>query len=79
MPERLPSSGSDWAPAYSTSGVDAACIWRVVTCQRKEVSLQILLVLSAALVIDERHVEEVVDVANDLLDAAGYKSLRSKS
>ncbi len=60
------------------SGIDAAYIWRVLNSEKREVSREVLILLNVALVADERRVETLVEVANDLLDAAGYKSLRGK-
>ena len=59
------------------SGVDVAYIWRIEQGQHQDVSREFLFLLSLALVTDENTVERVVEVANEILDAAGLKLLRA--
>ncbi len=59
------------------SGIDKAHIWRLENGERPETSRETLVLLSLALVLDEEMVDLVVDVANEILDAAGLKMLRA--
>ena len=74
--EHLQKSGKSIYQLSNDSGVDSAYIWRVLNSERHEVSREVLIVISLALVLDERSVDTIIEVANDLLDAVGYKSLR---
>jgi hypothetical protein len=58
------------------TGIDGAYIWRIVRGERVEVSREILMLMAIALVVDKMQVEQVVEMANRLLDAGGYKVLR---
>ncbi len=59
------------------SGIDKAHIWRLENGERPETSRETLVLLSLALVLDEEMVDCVVEVANEILDAAGLKMLRA--
>lgn len=77
LKKHLEKSGKSIYQLSKDSGIDAAYIWRVLNSDKREVSREVLILLSVGLVADERRVETLVDVANDLLDAAGYKILRA--
>lgn len=62
----------------SDTGIDGAYIWRIVRGERVEVSREVLMLLSMAMVLDKTRVDEVVYMANRLLDAGGYKVLRGE-
>lgn len=76
LKEHLDKSGKSIYQLSNDSGVDSAYIWRVLNSERREVSREILILMSVALVLDERSVDALVEVANALLDAAGYRPLR---
>ena len=59
------------------SGVDVAHIWRIEQGEHQNVSREILILLSIALVLGSESVDLIVEVANEILDAAGLKMLRS--
>ena len=59
------------------SGIDYAHLWRIEQGEHQNVSREILLLLSIALVVDTAAVDHIVEVANDILDAAGFKLLRA--
>lgn len=76
LKEHLEKSGKSIYQLSNDSGVDSAYIWRVLNGERHEVSREILILISVGLILDVRRVEKIVEVANELLDAAGYKPLR---
>src|SRR5436309_1743818 len=59
------------------TGIDGAYIWRIVRSERQEVSREVLVLLSISLVLDKLLADQVVEMANELLDAGGYKKLRA--
>ena len=59
------------------SGIDVAHIWRIEQSERPNTSREILIVLSLAMVVDENTLDQVIEVANEILDAAGLKMLRA--
>ncbi len=79
LQKHLHSSGKSIYRLSNDSGIDAAYIWRVLNDQKHEVSREVLILLSIALVLDDGEVDMITDIANDLLAAAGYKSLRARS
>jgi transcriptional regulator with XRE-family HTH domain len=60
------------------TGIDASYIWRIVRGERVEVSREVLMLISVALVLDKSHLDRVVETANKLLEAGGYKTLKGK-
>lgn len=76
LKKHLDRSGKSIYELSKDSGIDAAYIWRMLKSEKREVSREVLILLSVALVEDESRVDTLVDVANDLLDAAGYRVLR---
>jgi len=69
-------SGKSTTKLAYDSGLDVAHVWRIEQGERQQVSREILVVLSLGLVLDADQVDEVIAVANQLLDAAGLKTLR---
>lgn len=59
------------------SGVDVAHIWRIKQGEHANVSREVLILLSMGMVLDSRTVDQVVEIANEILDAAGLKMLRA--
>lgn len=60
------------------TGIDGAYIWRIVRGERVEISREVLLLMSISLVLDKSQSDQVVEMANQLLDAGGYKVLRAR-
>lgn len=60
------------------TGIDGAYIWRIVRGERVEVSREVLMLLSMAMILDKSSVDQVIEMANRLLDAGGYKVLRGR-
>lgn len=58
------------------TGIDGTYIWRIVRGERVEISREVLLLISLSLVLDKSQSDKVVEMANRLLDAGGYKMLR---
>lgn len=58
------------------TGIDGAYIWRIVRGQRVEVSREVLMLISIALVLDRSRGDQLIEMANRLLDAGGYKMLK---
>ncbi len=69
-------SGRSIYELSNSSGVDAAYIWRIIRGERTNASREILILVAIALVLDGKTIKKVVEVTNDLLDAAGFKKLR---
>lgn len=59
------------------SAIDVAHIWRIEQGERPNTSREALIVLSMAMVLDDATLDQVLEVANEILDAAGLKMLRS--
>lgn len=59
------------------SGVEGSSIWRIETGERKDLTRETLLLLSLGVVLNSRQVDQVIEVANEILDAAGLKMLRA--
>jgi hypothetical protein len=59
------------------SGIDVAHIWRIEQGEHQNVSRETLILLSLAMVLDAGTIEQVVEVANAILEAAGLKMLRA--
>jgi Cro/C1-type HTH DNA-binding domain len=58
------------------TGIDGTYLWRIVRGERVEVSREVLMLISVAMVLDREQADQVVEMANRLLDAGGYKVLR---
>lgn len=61
------------------TGIDAAYIWRIVRGERVEISREVVIKISLALVLDKDRYDEVIPTADFLLDGMGYKMLRGNS
>jgi transcriptional regulator with XRE-family HTH domain len=70
-------SGISLAKLAVASGVDVAHIWRIEQGEHQNVSREILLLLSMGMILDPDTLDQVVAVANEILDAAGLKMLRA--
>lgn len=70
-------SGLSFAQLADRSGVDVAHIWRIEQGEHQNVSREVLILLSLAMVLGSQSVDLVVEVANEILDAAGLKMLRA--
>ena len=57
------------------SGVDAPNLWRMERGERQNITRETLILLSLGMVLDEKQVEQIVEYANSILDAAGLKTL----
>ncbi len=51
--------------------IDGTYLWRIGRGERVEVSREVLMLIGIAMVLDKDRAEEVVEIANRLLDAAG--------
>ncbi len=60
------------------TGVDGTYLWRIVRGERVEVSREVLLLISIALVLDNGRADSLIETANRLLEAGGYKVLRGR-
>jgi transcriptional regulator with XRE-family HTH domain len=69
------AKGLSLADLSEVSGIDVAHVWRIEKGERPNTSREVLLVLSLAMVLDEATLDQVVEVANEILDAAGLKML----
>ncbi len=76
LQKHLQRAGKSIYQLSNDSGIDAAYIWRVLNNKKNEVSREVLILLSIAFIVDDDEVDAIAEVANDLLDAAGYKTLR---
>lgn len=65
------------AELAQVSGIDVAHIWRIEQGERPNTSREVLIVLSMAMVLDVVTTDQVLEVANEVLDAAGLKMLRT--
>ena len=59
------------------TGIDGTYIWRIARGERVEVSREVLILISIALVLEKEKSDQVVEMVNRLLDAGGYKRLRN--
>ena len=71
------AKGLSIADLAEVSGIDMAHIWRLEQGERPNTSRETLIVLSLAMVLDATTLDQVVEVANEILDAAGLKMLRT--
>ncbi len=69
--------GLSIAGLAEVSGIDVAHIWRIEQGERPNTSRETLIVLCMAMVLDSALLDQVIEVANEILDAAGLKMLRS--
>lgn len=76
--EHLAASGKSVYQLSRDSGVDATYLWRILRGERLEVSREVLILVSTALTADAERVDEFTFIANELLDAAGYRMLRDR-
>lgn len=70
-------SGLSFSQLADRSGVDVAHIWRIEQGEHQNVSREVLILLSIAMVLGSESVDLIVEVANEILDAAGLKMLRA--
>ncbi len=70
-------SGRSFSKLAEASGVDVAHIWRIEQGEHQNVSREILILLSMSMVLDAATIDRVVELANEILDAAGLKMLRA--
>lgn len=66
-----------FADLSQISGIDVAHIWRIEQSERPNTSREVLIVLSMAMVLNENTLDQVIEIANEILDAAGLKMLRA--
>ncbi len=71
------AKGLSLADLSQVSAIDVAHIWRIEQGERPNTSREVLIVLSMAMVLDVATLDQVLEVANEILDAAGLKMLRS--
>ncbi len=71
------ASGLSFSKLAEAGGIDVAHIWRIEQGEHQNVSREILILLSMAMVLDTATIDRVVEVANQILDAAGLKMLRA--
>lgn len=71
------ASGKSIYRLAEDSGVEGSSIWRIENGQRKDLTRETLLLLSLGVVLNSRQVDQVIEVANEILDAAGLKMLRA--
>lgn len=70
-------SGLSFSQLADRSGVDVAHIWRIEHGEHQNVSREVLILLSIAMVLGSQSVDLIVEVANEILDSAGLKMLRA--
>lgn len=70
-------SGLSFSQLADRSGVDVAHIWRIEHGEHQNVSREVLILLSIAMVLSSQSVDLIVEVANEILDSAGLKMLRA--
>lgn len=71
------ASGKSIYRLAEDSGVEGSSIWRIENGQRKDLTRETLLLLSLGVVLNSRQTDQVIEVANEILDAAGLKMLRA--
>lgn len=71
------ASGKSIYRLAEDSGVEGSSLWRVEQGERKDLTRETLLLVSLGLVLNSRQVDQVIEVANEILDAAGLKVLRA--
>lgn len=71
------AQGRSVADLAQVSAIDVAHIWRIEQGERPNTSREVLIVLSMAMVLDVATLDQVIEVANEILDAAGLKMLRA--
>ncbi|MCC7162467.1 MAG: helix-turn-helix domain-containing protein [Anaerolineae bacterium] len=71
------ASGKSIYRLAEDSGVEGSSIWRIESGERKDLTRETLLLLSLGVVLNSRQVDQVIEVANEILDAAGLKMLRA--
>jgi hypothetical protein len=53
--------------------IDSTYSWRIARWERDEVSREVLLLIDIAMVLDKSRVDQVIEMANRLLDAGGIR------
>ncbi len=71
------ASGKSVYRLAGDSGVSSVNIWKMERGERQNVTRETLLLLSLAMVLNANQVDQVVEVANEILNAAGLKMLRA--
>jgi transcriptional regulator with XRE-family HTH domain len=71
------ASGLSLPKLAQTSGIDVAHIWRIEQGEHSNVSREVLILLSLGMVLDTGTLDHVVEIVNEILDAAGLKMLRA--
>lgn len=71
------ASGLSLPKLSQASGIDVAHIWRIEQGEHSNVSREVLILLSMGMILDTATLDQVVEIANELLDAAGLKMLRA--
>lgn len=71
------AQGLSLANLAQVSGIDVAHVWRIEQGERPNTSREVLIVLSMAMVLDITTLEQVIEIADEILDAAGLKTLRA--
>ncbi len=70
------TQGLSLAELAHISGIDVAHIWRIEQGERPNTSREVLIVLCMAMVLDIPTLDQVIEVVDETLDAAGLKMLR---
>lgn len=71
------AQGLSLSDLSQVSGIDVAHIWRIEQGERPNTSREVLVVLCMAMILDVTKLEQVIEVADEILDAAGLKTLRT--
>lgn len=71
------AQGLSLSDLSQVSGIDVAHIWRIEQGERPNTSREVLIVLCMAMVLDITTLDQVIEIADEILDAAGLKSLRT--
>jgi hypothetical protein len=58
--------------------IDGTYLWRTRRGERVEVSREVLVLISMTIVLDKAHADQVVEMANRLLDTGGHRMLRGR-
>ena len=58
------------------SGVPGINIWKMERGECQNATRETLLLSSMAMILDRKKIDEIADVANEILDAASLKMLR---
>ncbi len=77
LQKRRHEQGLSLAELAHISGIDVAHIWRIEQGERPNTSREVLIVLCMAMVLDIPTLDQVIEVVDETLDAAGLKMLRA--